>query len=181
MLVRTGVGDFTDGVVILPHAGLPMQKFLTMFGDATGSQQMTGNYSVTPADFFYLAVGFFDVHSLQITISDAAKFNQSDYGAITGGLTNGVRIFIYKTVVGVEFPLLSGVPFKTNQQWFQVTSGAVLTTFEGTPQTLSVTIDIQREYGIPLQMVKGDKLIVRLNDDFTPLTGHTAIIRGAAY
>ena len=181
MLVRTGVGDFTDGVVILPHAGLPMQKFLTMFGDATGSQQMTGNYFVTPADFFYLATSFFDIHSFQITISDAAKFNQSDYGAITGGLTNGVRVFIYKTDFGVEFPLLSSVPFKTNQQWFQITSSASLTAFEGTPQTLVVDFDLAKDYGTPIQMVKGDKFITRLNDDFTGLTGHTAMIRGVAY
>jgi len=164
--------------VVPPHLGLPVQKFLTTNGDGTGSINATLNHSATPADYYYLVPGRYDIYSLLIAVSDDATFNQSDYGGIVSGLTNGIKMFVYNASMNAEIPLLSGVAIKKNFEWFQLTTNTGLTQFSGTPQTLRINFDIRQDYGMPICLSTGDKFIVRLNDNFTSLVGQTFGLRG---
>jgi hypothetical protein len=95
--------------------GLSTQKFLTASGDGLGAYNLNGNYSAAPTDFYYQTTSKYDLYSILIVISDNATFNQIDYGAIVGGVTNGVKFFI-KPNGAAEVPLLSGVAVKQNHE-----------------------------------------------------------------
>src|SRR5574337_88910 len=157
--------------------GLPTQKFLTTAGDGTGVYNHNVDYSATPTDIKYTTNSVYDIYSLVIVISDHANFNQTDYGAIAGGLTNGVKVFIKPSGLA-EIPLLSGVAFKQNFEWLQITEHTQLSSFAGLAQTLMVGFNIFEDYGKPINMNVGDTFIVRLNDNFTGLVGHTFGLRG---
>ena len=171
-------GD-NDGVlfVVPPLIGLPTQKFLTTVGDGTGVSNIIQNYSGASTDIYYEADTEYNVYTFLITVSDNAKFNQIDYGAITNGLTNGVKLFIQPNG-GPEVPLLSGIAIKSNLDFLTLTADTKLTSFAGTPQTLAVNFDLYSHYGMPLTLNSGDKFIVRLNDDFSTLVSQTFGLRG---
>ena len=158
--------------------GLATQKFLTASGDGLGTYNLNGNYAATATDFYYKATSQYDIHSLLVVISDNATFNQIDYGAIVGGVTNGVKLFIRPAGSAADIALLSGVAVKQNFEWLSLTHETRLTQFSGTPQTLMMNFDIFTDYGKPITLGVGDKFIVRLNDDFTGLISHTFGLRG---
>ncbi|MFA6060723.1 MAG: hypothetical protein WC756_21180 [Taibaiella sp.] len=158
--------------------GLATQKFLTTSGDGLGTYNLNGNYAAAPTDFYYKATSQYDIHSLLIVITDGAKFNQPDYGAITGGVTNGVKLFVRPAGSAADIALLSGVAVKQNHEWLSLTHDTNITSFEGLPQTLMVNFNIVTDYGKPITLGIGDKFIVRLNDDFTGLISHTFGLRG---
>ena len=158
-------------------AGIPRRKWLTAVGDGTGTFNLIGDYSAAPQDFYYLATTKFDIKSLLICISDNLQFNQVDYGAIPGGLTNGVGFF-YKPFDGAEIRLINTVNIKQNFEWQAIVEHVALTQYAGLPQTLQIDLDILDEFGLPLNLRAADKLIVRLNDNFTGLVSHTFGIKG---
>lgn len=158
-------------------AGIPVVRFLTSAG---GVSDAIGNYAATPTDFFHEvpAGHVFTVHSMCIQISDNTNFNQTDYGAIVGGLTNGIKFFIRSK--GVDVPLLASQVVKRNNDWARITSDMRLTQWASTPQTLIVNLAPEIRMGLPFTVssVNEERVIVRLNDDFTGLTAHTFAIGG---
>ena len=170
--------DNGEMCTVPPISGLPVQKWLTSSGDGLGTYNLNGNYS-TPTDFYYLTSSLYDIYSLIIAITDGTTFNYNDYGGIpTGTITNGVKLFIYKASILTEVPLLSGIAIKNNYEYLSVTSDVKLTQFAGTPQTMVITFHLKDEYGQPLHLDIGDKVIIRLQDNFTGLLSHTFGIRG---
>lgn len=171
--------DFEHNLCTVPSVqGRPTQFFLTASGNGQGVFNLNGDYSAAPTDFYYQATSTYYIHSLLVSISDSAGFNQTDYGAITSGtVVNGVKMFIKPNGLA-EIPLLSGIGFKYNYEWLQVTPHTILTQFSGLPETLSVDFDIVADYGMPITMNVGDRFIIRLNDNFTGLVNHTFGLRG---
>jgi len=157
--------------------GLPTQFFLTASGDGKGTYNLNGDYSAAPTDFYYQATTNYYIQTLLMSISDNANFNQTDYGAISGGLTNGIKFFIKPNGLS-EIPLLSGVAFKQNYEWLSVTPDSKLTSFAGLAQTLTVDFNVTTEYGMPIKLGAGDRFIARLNDNFSTLVAHTIGLRG---
>ncbi len=162
-----------------PPRGIPSRRFLTSTGVASGVSALNGNYA-TPTDFYYTALARYDIHNIIITISDATSFGQSDYGAIPAGLTNGISFWMDIPGVG-QVRLLTQDAIKANLDWYTVTAHTVLTTFSGNAQTLVVDIEVNNDFGIPLTMFTGYRLIIRLNDDFTGLIKHTCYTKGIQY
>jgi len=172
--------DANGNLCVSPSAGVtPTHRFLTLAGDGTGSPQITGNYANTVTDFYYLnsATTPFCIQSALLSIADATSMNQSDYGGMVGGVTNGVLILL-KAPSGFEIPLYGGTAFKTNQNWHSVTPHVTLSTFPGTPQTLTVAFCVTAAFGAPLSLQPGWSFVFRAHDDFTGLLSQTANIQG---
>lgn len=166
--------------VVAPSSGLPFRFFLTSVGDGTGTYNLIGDYSAAPTDFFYQATSRFEIYTLAVTISDASKFNQEFYGGIAAGLTNGIR-FYFKYPSGVEVPIIISSPVKANYQWIEVASRANLTSFDGTAQTFQIMIGVHELFGKPFTLAAGERVLVRLNDNFTGLVGHTFRLHGTLF
>lgn len=164
----------------IPAQGQPTVKFLTSAG---GSMQVTSNNSATGLDYFYEpppGYGFI-VHSLCVQLADNANFNQIDYGAISGGLTNGLSFWI--NIKGVDVPLLAGQVIKRNLDWARVSPDLKLTQWAGLSQTLIINLDTESRFGLPLTMssVNSDRIILRTKDDFTSLVDHTFALGGVLF
>lgn len=160
-------------------AGLPFLKFLTLAGNSTGNFNLNGNYSATPTDFFYTSPAntYTFIKTVSVQISDASDFLQGYYGgiALSGGLANGVKFFINNG--SIDIPLLSGFTFRTNNDWYGLTSHIQLQTFSAASQTLTIDFKPVEDYGCPLFLDAGISFKVRLNDDFTGLILHRFSIK----
>lgn len=164
-----------------PTDGIPVQFFMTATGDNVPPYNLNGNYSAAPQDFYYQATANYDIYSVLINISDNANFNQLDYGAIVDGtITHGPKFFIKPNGL-TEIPLLSGMTIIHNYDWLSLTPEVALTSFAGLAQTLTININMMNQYGQPLSIRKGDRFIIRLNDNFSTLVSQTFVIRGIRY
>jgi hypothetical protein len=159
----------------------PFLRFLNLTGDGgvTGCE-MAGNYAAAATDFFFTppAGKIYNIAAMLFTIADNANFNQLDYGAIAGGLTNGIKLI--KSSGGVETQLIGGLTVKQNYQYLAATYHVQITSFAGLAQTMAVEFDTHLSSGtyIELKSYTNDKLIVRVNDDLSSLVSHKVAIRG---
>ena len=162
------------------NSGLPVVRLLSSVGDGTGTTNLIGNYSGAVTDFWYQppSTQKFYIHNISMNISDNTSFNQTDYGAISGGLTNGVTLWI--NIAGTDYPLASGLIFKSNIDFMTLSPHNNLTSFAGTSQTLVVDINLIEDFGIPLILdgTQNAKFIIRLHDNFTSLIAQTVSLRG---
>jgi len=159
--------------------GIPVNKFLTVAGDGTGTNSFITDLSATPTTLFYQPPGFQKLYltTLYIQISGATKFNQTDYGSITA-LTNGITFFI--KIGGVELSLFASVAFKSNSDWYAFTNHNVLTAWSGTAETLGIEISLLDDFGMPLIIdgAQGQQLICKLHDNFTGLVNQRFLLKG---
>jgi len=171
--------------VIPPTAGLPYQYFLTTTGNGLGAISLASDFSGAPTNVYYKTSTRLDIYNLIITISDNANFTQTDFGAIAGGLTNGIKIYAGLGPQGgnVEVPLLSTNlrPIKRNYEWYGLTPHVSLTSFAGLSQTLIIDFDIVNEYGKVFPLDPEQSIIAKLNDNFSTLVDFTIGIRGTRY
>lgn len=162
------------------YGGLPLTKFLTAAGDGSGPYNLVGNYATTPTDFTYLATGVYEVHTVLITISDNAAFNQLDFGA-GPALTNGIGMYMHLLNNPAPTPLLGGFKIKTNNDCLLITGHATKTDFNGSSQTLAVSFNMEADFGCALAMKPGDRFIIRLNDNMTNLISFSVGLRGTIH
>lgn len=161
-------------------APAPLYRFLDATGDGTGSKDATGDYSITPARFRIApAAGeLFVIHRMIVEVIDAGVFRAQDYGAITGGVANGIALAVRRDGADV-FDLTDGLPVKTNGGWGQHCYDAQLKDWGSGNTFLGVRWSFDKA-GTPL-VLNGDEaeaLAVYLADDFTGLLGHTFLVQG---
>lgn len=110
-------------------------------------------------------------------ISDNANFNQTDFGAIPAGLTNGLALMLRSN--GSDVDLYAGFRVKQNFDWFGIPAECSLTTWAGTSQTLAVDFNIFSDSGqyVILDGDQGQELVVIVQDDLTSLVAFRAVAR----
>lgn len=160
--------------------GNPFIGMLTDDGTPTGSCDATGDYSVTPQDFSigpnegveYLSL------SLSVYLTVAPPLDKNYYGQIVGGLGNGVEILFKRG--GYERVLNPRGLIKTHTDY--VVAGARFTDTDlNGGSTLSIfEFDFLKDFGsgLVLHGVSGEKLVMRLNDDFSTQHTHCFAING---
>ena len=174
-----GVKDVTgvSSIITTPTPGNPMFRYLTVAGDGTGAHSFVGDYSGAAIDAHFLAVNDFFIHAGICAISDSSKFIQGNYGGLAGALTNGIKI-IYKPSGGAEQMMFNSAGIKANSDWLSIGGAVYLTSFDQTAQTLSIIFDFVAMFGKAMRLAPGDKMIVRLNDNFTGLDHQSFAISG---
>ena len=132
--------------------------------NATHGQDMAQNGSVTPIDYEYEVTGFGTAGWVRnfIDLQDGVQaFQPENFGAIVGGLTNGVDVIVEKD--GVEIPIEN---WKTNMD-------ISMTCYDFTPPYKAGAYigrwTITSDLGASITLFPGDKLIVRVSDDLTDL------------
>jgi hypothetical protein len=153
------VSAVSQSSVVLPNA----YKSPYML-NGTHGQDMAQNGSVTPIDYVYEVTGFGSASWIRnfIDLQDGnTNFLAENFGAIVGGLTNGVDVIVEKD--GVEVPIEN---WKTNMD-------ISMTCYDFTPPYRTGAYigrwTITSDLGVPITLFPGDRLIVRINDDLTGL------------
>jgi hypothetical protein len=126
------------------------------------SQDMNVDGSDTPVDFVHTCTGLTRCTWQRsfIDLQDGnTNFNPEDFGAITGGLTNGVEIIVVKD--GVETLMET---WKTNMD-----ISMTMYNFDS-PYRAGAYIGrwtITSDIGSPITLFQGDQVILRVNDNLT--------------
>ena len=162
---------------------LPAERgFLGDAGLNSGSISPIGDFSVTPDDFFYeIPSGkTFLLKTLVIYIEDGNNsFQSGDYGGISA-LTNGIDILI--SIDGVESSILAGVFIKKNTDFSKHGSPLVPLTFGTGNESGMSKVNIVELAGVMIPLngdnTTPDRIIVRVNDDFSGLIDHSFKVLG---
>jgi len=164
-----------------PLIDLPLYRYLDTVGDGSGTKNANGNYSGGATKFLIAPPAtdrYFVLHRVLITIEDAQGFDAGDYGAIAGGLTNGVLVNWIKD--GTTHDLTNGIPIKTNAGWGIQCYDISFQDFGAGNNFLLVRWTFARR-GQPLGLALGDSLEFVLEDDLTGLVAHYFQVQGCRW
>jgi hypothetical protein len=162
---------------------LIISRFLDTVGDGSGTKNAIGDYSGAVEEFKIVpgADEIFVINRLIAQIRDNGVFSASTYGAIAGGLTNGVVIRL-KDSGGTKLDLCDGLPIKTNAEWARVCYDTQLLTWGAGDSFISVRWTFSRSgTQVWLDNSRGDYLSVDLNDDLTTLESQYFLVQGFNY
>ena len=160
----------------------PFVHYLDTNGDGTGDTDAIGDYSTTPAVFYFQpAAGItVEVTKLMIHIADKGAFDVDGYGAIAGGLTNGVVISFYR-LGQLALLLTDGAPIKNNADMSHLNTDYRLTNYSSNYGSSSVSLDVAAfQTSLLMHGDLQDQLRVELSDSFVGLDDHHFILYGKA-
>lgn len=169
-------------VVVHPHpprdealSALPYSEFFTQDADGTTSS-MVVNGATTNISFKVQAVADYDIYvkTISVLIADSGAA-LSEFGAIVGGLTNGMAFNWNSLDVGT-LTLESAI--KTNFDFYRLASGepevAIFANISGNNEGVIPVIDLAKTFGVPfgLRLKKGslDNLEFLVKDNLTTIS-----------
>ena len=160
-------------------------RFLTLDGDGS-TIQATGDYSGQTAKFSYTTDPdrIFVISAINVILSDNGTIDSGGYGN-GDPLANGI-IFKLGFPDGLELPLNTDLPIKTNTDWLYYSNDINIYNFGTGTQYMKVNGDNSSSGyyiidGSGLTPWSADKIIVELNDNFTNLVGHVFQISGSRF
>lgn len=133
--------------------------------------------SSTPVEFSFVATRTCEITRMILTVQDSGSVTSDSYGAIAGGLPNGIE-FEHKAANDQVTPIIE-YPVQTNLDWDARMYDFGEATFSGGGNTRGLVgrWTFSRA-GIGLWLDIGDSLILRINDDCTGLLAHRFIVQG---
>ena len=169
--------------------GTNFTHVLDTVGDGTGSKNANGNYASTPGTFILKppADRVFGVNEMLVLIRDTV-IKSDGYGAITGGLTNGVSVHVVNDHEILE-DLTNGMPVKTTAGWaaFCEKVGAPEWDPGSAPKFFGGRWDFVTGREQNPIILRGnahnssrnnERLVIILNDDLTGLIDHFFVCKG---
>jgi len=115
------------------------------------------------------------ITSMIILIQQQGIFMPERYGAMPA-LTNGIEILMLDSDGQTIQDFTNGDPIKTNAQWGGLAHDMIYIDWPGGEN--HITVKWQFDSPIVLNGKRGEKFVLRLHDDFTALSRHTAIFQG---
>lgn len=160
------------------QASFPMIQALEKTGGLESDpdfENAVGDYSGAPQTFEFPGFQTADsyINQIHVTIVSTTMNSYTDYGNITGGLTNGVTIALFQKG---EFRFVSPA-FKVNHDYQRLFNGDIKVPgwqFGARSFTATLTLDTP----VILKGGTTDTLYVQVNDDFTSLIGHSFTATG---
>lgn len=162
-------------------AGRPVPtivRYLTDDGTGiTGNRNITGDYSVTPQDFWIAppTTQKWIVERIGGVINGINNAELNDYGVIPGGLVNGLKFFLGIGLIEIDITASSN--HKANADL--LANGNVHETLDYVGQNKIDQFYLPTVAGtdtIVLDGARAMKLIMRANDNFTLLERHTFFV-----
>lgn len=159
-----------------------LDRYLTTTGDGLGVYDAVGDYSGAAEEFYIEPQGndVLVLYRVFISLRDAGTFAAEKYG-YNLVLTNGISVFHERE--GVQWSdMTAGVPIKTNADW--KTKMFDFDPFDiGIGDNYAVGRWTFAKAGTPLRLIGradgvSDRLVFRLNDDFTGLVQHRFLVQG---
>ena len=150
-------------------------EYLDTVGNGTGSTDGAVDGSGTDVVLKYTAVEETQIARMIVHIRDNAAFRASYYGAISGGLTNGILVQV--TDASGTIDLCAGVPIKANAGWSRVCYDVSYLDFGAGDNFLGVRWTFAKS-GRPLVLEPTDVFSVTIQDDCSTLVEHTFFIQG---
>jgi hypothetical protein len=150
-------------------------------GDGT-NWDMNVDGSITPVPFYAgPTTQMWAIARMIVLIEDNGTVTAANYGAIAGGLTNGLTVQVREggPTGAVLHDLLDGDNIDSNMAWAEHSYDAEPATFGSGNNFFKVRWTFSRA-GMPLILdsFRTEKLVVTVRDDLTPLVSHQIGIQG---
>lgn len=147
--------------------------------NAAGSGQTAIDGSVTPVEFFIRPPGdeIWRIARMVVFIEDS-KINADDYGAIVGGLTNGVELYVADDN-GIINHLMDNGAVNSSAEWAEYCYDADAKFWGVGNEFLTVRWTFTKA-GVPIRLdgSKRQRLAILIQDDLTGLIGQEFIVQG---
>jgi len=186
-------GGFQSIVGTIEVAQQPLYVHLTDDGtEATGEPNAIGVYSTTsgPDTYFWHAAGADreeHFYRLMIHIQDSTGMASKDYGNITNGLANGIRLVVLDSdgtdhgpvgaTILTEITAHVDTPVKTNAEWGKWCFDVNYENQGSGDDYLNVRWTF-RNSGTEIRLRPGQMIAVILHDDFSGLIKHNFVLQG---
>jgi hypothetical protein len=175
--------QYDDGAGHVLHrnsGGLILNRYLDANGDGTGNKSFVGDYSLAQ-EIAYIQPGADEVFYLArmiVSIQDGVGFAAAKYGAINGGLSNGIQIRVIDDT-GVLVDLTDGVPILNNASWAGFCYDADVKAWGVGDEFLPVRWTFSKS-GAPIKLIGANnaRLEVLMDDDLTDLVAHRFLVQG---
>jgi hypothetical protein len=178
--VNIAVDDFGSVSVSERNVG-PQKTYISRhLRNSLGSDSVTGNYSVTP-EKFYIAPGPGEVYRIarMLVFLEDSKINADDYGAIAGGLTNGMKLTVEDSVGTVLLDLMDGGTVNSSAEWAEYCFDAEHKAWGVGSEFLTVRWTFTKG-GVYIRLVGDDdeRLVITGQDNLTGLVEQEFIVQG---
>ncbi len=172
-------GDSRWPCYTCPMQPIVWSKHLDTVGNGTGTHNAVGNYASTPTEFLLIPAKSVLIYRMLITVEDASGFKAEIYGSGVA-LTNGIDLEVRDEEDNVQELFTDAHSVKTNSHWamycFDVDVKSWRTS--GAGDEMLVARWTFSRMGAPLRLREGQKLVIKLNDDFTGLILHHFVAQG---
>ncbi len=152
--------------------------YLTADGTVGGDENAVGNYA-SPTQFWAEHTAEWVVWRMLVHIEDTVGAASADYGNITNGLTNGIKLQVLEsdasTVVTNLIPTQG--PVKTNADWGGICFDVEYENVGSGNDFINVRWTFNNA-GTPLRLKAGQRIAVTFNDDLSGLIGHRFLVQG---
>jgi len=141
--------------------------------DNGGSASAAVDGSSTPVDFTYTVPtnAALRAERLLVTMQAPGSLTGSDYGGVTGPLTNGVDLLVN----GVS--ILDGMPVKSNNDWAHFCYDVNIQPHASGSSLVHVRWTFGKS-GAPLWLRAGETITAKVQDNLTGLDEHLFLLQG---
>jgi len=150
------------------HYIIPKLDMREQLKDSGGSSDMNIDGSVTPVEFSFTSPPgeTWNIIGISVVLTDMGTMDPTDFGAINGGLTNGVDFEVQTNGI---LENLGGA--QNNLDLALLGVGPGFTKFDSSTGFMSTADIFLTERAFPKEMIlfPGDFFKVRINDDLTGL------------
>ena len=159
---------------------LIINRYMDANGDGTGNKNFVGDYSGTQG-IAYIQPGAdetFYLSRMIVLIQDGVGFAAVKYGAINGGLNNGIQVRVIDDS-GILVDFTDGVPILNNASWAGFCYDADVKAWGVGDEFLPVRWTFSKS-GAPIKLdgSKNARLEVLMDDDLTDLVTHRFLVQG---
>lgn len=160
-----------------------LRRHLDTVGDGSGNHDANVNGSVTPVLFRINAPtnSTHVIHRLHVVIEDGGSFRTDTYGAITGGLTNGLRVGYFDSTTGaIVEDITNGHPVTSNFDWSMHAYPVTLQEWGGGNSHIVAIWDFAEDgCSLHLNHLQTNRCFgVEVRDDLTGLVAHEFAVYG---
>ena len=168
------------GENLASNARSALYRILDTVGDGTGTKNANLDFDATPDEFFIQppAGKLYVLHRILYYVGDVGKVENSSYGAIAGGITNGWKLEVVDNADVVLLDFNDGISYKRNIDLggnnYDVT---IHDDGVGKPGWVAVRFTFAKA-GRPIILEATHRMRVAFSDDLTPLTEHYFQVQG---
>jgi hypothetical protein len=157
-----------------------LDRFLSTDGTASGTKEVTGDYSVTK-DYFYIQPPqdqIYRITRMIVYIRDGTGGAAEDYGNIANGLANGMRLEI-RDENGISHDFFDGIDVQNNADWSRFCYDTTQKSWGAGDEMFPSRWSFDRaDEPIILDGRIAERLTVVAQDNLTGLVSHTFMCQG---
>lgn len=155
-------------------------NYINEFLKNSDSRDMTNDYSSTATDFEYEPTEKCKIYRMMIYIEDNSSMKYEDFGGITNGLTNGIRVWYKETSGSSKVYIDGGFAVKTNRDFAKLCYDVDIKT-AGSGNNHFASRWTFANSGTLIYLNSGGSIGVTLNDDLSSLVQFEIVIQGFSF